>query len=70
MVSSWVPRSPSSLPSLHLQESSYVCFIHNVQGFQLPLARGTGNSVPTPSCLEPEVLQFIFLFYIFKTHVN
>ena len=44
----WLPRSLPGLPSLHCSDSSYVCFLYNVWGFQLCLVGRIGKSMSAP----------------------
>lgn len=44
----WILRSLSSLSS-SLSFLFYICFIYNILGFQLYLARGIGKSISIPS---------------------
>lgn len=47
-------------PSLHLSESSYVCFTYNIQGFKFYLAGKIGKKYPTFSEAEiPSALKKI-----------
>lgn len=55
-----------SLPSFHLSESSYVCFVCNVQAFQLHLVGEMGKYGDSIFPEEEALCAFITVFFLFS----